>query len=418
MKSIGILGLGYIGLPLAIAFSKENNVVAFDLNIQRINNLKKGFDSNNEFKKNEIKKNINIFFTNNKNDLKKCSIFIVAVPTPVFKNKSPNLNFLKKSCDILSNIIKKDDLIIFESTVYPGVTEDICAKLIEKKSKLTFNKDFFCGYSPERINPGDKIHKLENIVKITSGSNRKASLVVDKLYKSIIKAGTKNVSSIKIAEAAKVIENSQRDLNIAYVNELSVIFDKINLDINEILDAAETKWNFLPFRPGLVGGHCIGVDPYYLTYISKKNNYSPKVILSGRSINDKMSTYLSNKFIKLLKSNKIKISNCNILILGASFKENCSDIRNSKVFDIYKILIKNKAKVSIFDPIVNKNDVINEYGIDLVTHLKKNFYDGVIIAVSHKYFINMGLKKIKMFTKKNSVIFDIKNSFPGLIKNV
>ncbi len=418
MKFIGILGLGYIGLPLALSFSKKNKIIAFDLNSKRVNDLIKGIDTNKEFKKSEIKNNKNISFTNNFEDLRKCTIFIVAVPTPVNKDKSPNLFFLKKSCFILSKIIKKNDLIIFESTVYPGVTEEICAKLIEQKSKLTFNKDFFCGYSPERINPGDKIHKLENIIKITSGSTKKASLKVDKLYKSIIKAGTKNVSSIKIAEAAKVIENSQRDLNIAFVNELSIIFDKIDLDINEILDAAETKWNFLPFKPGLVGGHCIGVDPYYLTYISKKNHYFPKVILAGRSINDKMSTYLSNKFIKSLNINNINISKSNILILGASFKENCSDIRNSKVFDIYNILSKNKARVSIFDPIADKLEVYNQYGIKLIESPKKNFYNGIIIAVSHKYFTKLGIRKIKSYMKKKSVLFDLKNSFKGKNKDV
>jgi len=416
MYSIGILGLGYIGLPLTLAFAKKNLVFGFDINLDRISSLKKGFDSNKEFSVKEIKKNKNIIFTNDIYKLSKCNIYIVTVPTPIYKNKKPNLSYLKQSCDMISKIIKKNDLIIFESTVYPGVTENICAKVIEKKSKLIFNKGFFCGYSPERINPGDKIHSLENIIKITSGSTPKIANFVDKLYKSIIKAGTKKVSSIKIAEAAKVIENSQRDLNIAFVNELSIIFEKMNLDINQILTAAESKWNFLPFKPGLVGGHCIGVDPYYLTYISKKNNYNPKIILAGRSVNDGMSDHLVNNFLSNLKKMKINIFNSNILILGITFKENCSDIRNSKVFEIYKKIYKYKCNIDVFDPLADKKNVFDEFAIKLINFPKKNYYDSIIIAVPHKYFIKMGLKKIKTFTKKNYYIFDFKNTFKNKLK--
>ena len=296
------------------------------------------------------------------------------------------------------------------------MTENICAKVIEKKSKLIFNKDFFCGYSPERINPGDKIHSLENIIKITSGSTPKIANFVDKLYKSIIKAGTKKVSNIKIAEAAKVIENSQRDLNIAFVNELSIIFEKMNLDVNQILTAAESKWNFLPFKPGLVGGHCIGVDPYYLTYISKKNKYSPKIILAGRSVNDGMSDHLVNNFLSNLKKMKINIINSNILILGCTFKENCTDIRNSKVFEIYKKINKYKCNIDIFDPLADKKNVFDEFAINLINFPKKNYYDAIILAVPHKYFIKLSLKKIKNFTKKNSYILDFKNIFKNKLK--
>ena len=416
MYSIGILGLGYIGLPLTLAFAKKNSVFGFDINLNRISNLKKGIDSNKEFSAKEIIKNKNIVFTSDINQLRKCTIFIVTVPTPIYKNKSPNLSNLKQSCETISKIIKKYDLIIFESTVYPGVTENICAKVIEKKSKLIFNKDFFCGYSPERINPGDKIHSLENIIKITSGSTPKIANFVDKLYKSIIKAGTKKVSSIKIAEAAKVIENSQRDLNIAFVNELTIIFEKMNLDVNQILTAAESKWNFLPFKPGLVGGHCIGVDPYYLTYISKKYKYSPKIILAGRSVNDGMSDHLVNNFLSNLKKMKINIINSNILILGCTFKENCTDIRNSKVFEIYKKINKYKCNIDIFDPLADKKNVFDEFAINLINFPKKNYYDAIFVAVPHKYFIKMGLRKIKYFTKKNSYIFDFKNIFKNKLK--
>ena len=385
MYSIGILGLGYIGLPLTLAFAKKNSVFGFDINLNRVSNLKKGIDSNKEFSTKEIIKNKNIVFTSDIYQLRKCTIFIVTVPTPIYKNKRPNLSNLKQSCEIISKIIKKNDLIIFESTVYPGVTENICAKVIEKKSKLIFNKDFFCGYSPERINPGDKIHSLENIIKITSGSTPKIANFVDKLYKSIIKAGTKKVSSIKIAEAAKVIENSQRDLNIAFVNELSIIFEKMNLDVNQILAAAETKWNFLPFKPGLVGGHCIGVDPYYLTYISKKNKYSPKIILAGRSVNDGMSDHLVKNFLSNLKKMKINIINSNILILGCTFKENCTDTRNSKVFEIYKKINKYKCNIDIFDPLADKKNVFDEFAIHLINYPKKI----IMMLLSSQFLTNI-----------------------------
>ena len=411
MHYIGILGLGYIGLPLALAFSKKNFVYGYDTNLKRIKNLNQGIDTNKEFSKKEIQVSNKLFFTNKINELKKCNIYIIAVPTPIFKNKKPNLNFLKKSCELISKILKKNDLVIFESTVYPGVTENFCKKIIEKKSNLFFNKDFFCGYSPERINPGDKKNTLQKVVKITSGSNRKIAKKVDNLYKSIIKAGTLSVESIKIAEAAKVIENSQRDLNIAFVNELSIIFEKMNLDINKILKAAESKWNFLPFKPGLVGGHCIGVDPYYLTYISKKYRYFPKVILSGRKVNDSMSNFFINNFLKNLNKRKIDITKSNILILGLSFKENCTDTRNSKVFEIYKKLVRLKSKVHIYDPVVDKEYIYKQHKIKLISHPKRNYYDGVIIAVAHNKFLKIGYNGILNFCKKNYYLYDLKNMF-------
>ncbi len=339
-KYISIIGLGYVGLPLAVEFAKFFDVIAFDYNSKRINELRNNLDENNEIKKNELKKLKKLYFTENEKDLKKSNIFIIAVPTPIKKNKKPNLIFLKQACITVSKYISKKDIVIFESTVYPGLTDDYCIPIIEKYSKFKINKDFFCGYSPERINPGDKKNKLSTIVKITSGSNYKTSIFVDNLYKKIIKAGTYRTSSIKIAEAAKVIENTQRDLNIAFINELSIIFNKLHLDTDEILKAASTKWNFIKFSPGLVGGHCIGVDPYYLTYKAKKVGYSPKIILSGRDMNDNMVKYVSKRFLNKLSEKKIKIINSQILILGFSFKENCSDTRNSKIKDLHKLLIR------------------------------------------------------------------------------
>jgi len=415
MYSIGILGLGYIGLPLTLAFAKKNLVFGFDINLNRISNLKKGFDSNKEFSLKEIKKTKNIVFTNDIYKLKQCTIFIVSVPTPIYKNKKPNLNYLKQSCKIISKIIKKNDLIIFESTVYPGVTENICAKVIEKKSKLIFNKDFFCGYSPERINPGDKVHSLENIIKITSGSTPKTANFVDKLYKSIIKAGTKKVSSIKIAEAAKVIENSQRDLNIAFVNELSIIFEKMNLDINQILKAAESKWNFLPFKPGLVGGHCIGVDPYYLTHKAQMIGYEPQIILSGRRINDAMGIFVAEKTLTLMTEvGQGQRQSANVL--GVTFKENCSDIRNSQVFTLIKHLQNSGVEVCIADPLADPVAVSKTHGVDLVPVDQLPPSMALIIAVPHQAF-GSGEDLVRTILQKPGVFVDVKSTYRDAITN-
>ena len=408
---ISIIGLGYVGLPLAISFSKFYKVVGFDLSKERISDLRKGSDETLEVKKNTILKAKNLMFTSNLNDLKKCNCHIVTVPTPIDKFNKPDFSNLISASQMIGKILKKNDIVIYESTVYPGATEEICVPILEKKSDLIYNNDFFVGYSPERMNPGDKKHTVENIIKVTSGSNEGTANFVNKLYKSIVKAGTYKASSIKVAEAAKVIENTQRDINISLINELSLIFDKIDIDTEEVLKAAGTKWNFLPFKPGLVGGHCIGVDPYYLTYKSKKLGYDPKIILAGRKLNDNMSTHIVNKLFLKMDKKKIKVSNSKILIMGLTFKENCPDIRNSKVFDLAKQLKKSKAKVSVYDPWVN-NKIHKLNGISLIKKPIKNNYDCIILAVAHNFFKKMGIKKIKNFTKKNHIIFDLKYIFP------
>ena len=407
---ISIVGLGYVGLPLAISFSRYYKVVGFDLNKQRILKLRKGYDETLEVKKNTILQSKNLTFTSKLKDLKKCNCHIVTVPTPVDKFNKPDFSNLISASQKIGKILKKDDIVIYESTVYPGATEEICVPILEKESNLIYNDDFFIGYSPERMNPGDKKHTVENIIKVTSGSNEITANFVNKLYKSIVKAGTYKASSIKVAEAAKVIENTQRDINISLINELSLIFNKLNIDTEEVLKAAGTKWNFLPFRPGLVGGHCIGVDPYYLTYKSKKLGYDPKIILAGRTLNDNMSTHIVNKLFLKMNEKKIKIANSKILVMGLTFKENCPDIRNSKVFDLVKQLKRSKVKVSVYDPWVNnKNQKLK--GINLIKKPKKNDFDCIILAVSHNIFKKIGIKKINNFTKKNHIIYDLKYIF-------
>ena len=401
---ICIIGLGYVGLPLAIAFQKYFNVIGYDIDSSRINSLNKHIDTTEEVTKSELKKAKFIRFTSQKKKIGKVDIFIVTVPTPIFKSKTPDLRLLKKACMTVGEIINKNNIVIFESTVYPGVTEDVCAKLIEKKSGLKFNKDFFCGYSPERINPGKSEYKLENIIKITSGSSKASSVIIDKLYKKIIKAGTYFAESIKVAEAAKVIENTQRDLNISLINELSILFNKLHINTSQVLDAASTKWNFLNFKPGLVGGHCIGVDPYYLTYKSKQIGYEPRVILSGRKMNDAMSKYVSDKVISSLKKKYKIIKNKKVLILGFTFKENCKDVRNTRVFDIYRNLKLKNIKVDIYDPLVDRKDVYKNYRIKLLSKLPKNKYNLILIAVGHKNF-----KKIKNNYFSGSLLFDLKS---------
>ncbi len=414
---IAVIGLGYVGLPLAISFSKKYNVIGYDLDKKRITNLKKGIDETLEVSKKTLSYQSQLKFTHNPKDITECNCYIVTVPTPINKFKKPDVSYLISASHLVGSVLKKGNTVIYESTVYPGATEEICLPVLEKKSKLTFNKDFFIGYSPERMNPGDKIHSVSNIVKVTSGSNKRTTDFVDKLYKSIVKVGTYKSSSIKVAEAAKVIENTQRDINIALMNELSIIFNKLNIDTEEVLKAAGTKWNFLPFRPGLVGGHCIGVDPFYLTFKSKKVGYEPKIILSGRSLNDKMSKYVAKRLTTRMKNTKIKIQNSKVLVMGITFKENCPDIRNSKVFDLIKELKNYKIKITAFDPWVNKNQ-ISQHKIKLIKKPKINNYDCVLIAVPHKIFAKMGIKKIKKFTKKNSIIFDLKYLFPKKFSNL
>jgi UDP-N-acetyl-D-galactosamine dehydrogenase len=408
---LAIIGLGYVGLPLALEFSKKRKVIGFDINKKRVRDLQNGIDKNLETTNKEFKESKLIKFTDNKNNLKNANFFIITVPTPINDHKRPDLFPLLKATEIVGKILKKGDIIVYESTVYPGCIEEVCVPKLEKITKFKFNKDFFCGYSPERINPGDKKHTISKIKKITSGSTVEISNLIDDLYREIILAGTHKASSIKVAEAAKVIENTQRDLNIALVNELSIIFNKLNIDTKEVLDAAETKWNFLPFKPGLVGGHCIGVDPYYLTYKAIRVGYKPKVILSGRKINDNMGNHVVLEMIKLMKKKKIKIKNSKILVMGLTFKENCSDIRNSGVKKIIDRLKKYTKYIDLYDPWTDKKEIKSIYNINSKTILAENTYDGIIIPVAHKIFKNMGENRIVRLCKKNHVIYDLKYLF-------
>ena len=411
-KKIAIIGLGYVGLPLILEFAKKFDVVGYDSNKKRIDELKNGIDNTKEINRKGLNNLKKINFSNNPGTLKEKDIYIITVPTPIDKNKRPNLKFLKLASKTVAKFLKKNDIVIYESTVFPGCTEEICIPILEKYSGLSFNKDFFCGYSPERVNPGDKKRKLSQITKVTSGSNTKTAKLVDDLYKSIIIAGTFRASSIAVAEAAKVIENTQRDLNIALMNELALIFRKMNINTRDVLKAANTKWNFLDFKPGLVGGHCIGVDPYYLTYKAKKKGFEPNVILSGRKINDQMGTNISSIILSEMNQRKIKIKNSQILIMGFTFKENCPDIRNTKVIDLINSLEGYGAKVSIFDPIASKDEAKDFYKVSLKKDLKfKKKFHAVIFAVEHKEIKNLSPKEIKKLITKNGFTFDVKNTF-------
>lgn len=406
---IGIIGLGYVGLPLALAFSRKKHVIGFDKDKERINQLKRGIDRNNEFKKELKIKNRNINFTNKGNLLTGCNIFIVTVPTPVTKTNLPDLKLLKNACQTVGKYIKKNSIFILESTVYPGCLEEYCVPIIEKISKLKFNKDFFCGYSPERVNPGDQKHTIEKITKIISASNLKTLSTMKDLYKLVTKK-LHVANSIKVAESAKVIENIQRDINIALMNEISIVLKKMNISTKEVLDAASTKWNFLKFTPGLVGGHCIGVDPYYFTYKARKIKYEPKVILSGRIINNHMAKYVFDKIAYMKKKffGKMKIK---ILILGIAFKENISDIRNSQVIKILKMMKSSDFKIYVYDPHIDKNKSFLSKKINFLNKLNKiNFFDAIFIGTPHKKIIKIGGKKIKSFCKQKSFIFDLKSS--------
>ena len=405
---ISIIGLGYVGLPLAVEFARKFKVVGYDINPIRIKELNNGIDSTGEIRQKKDLKLKNLIFTDKKIDIKLSNIFIVTVPTPVTKKKFPNLKLIKDASKLIGTVIKKNDIIIYESTVYPGTTEEICVPILEKTSGLVFNKDFYCGYSPERMNPGDKEHNVTNIKKIVSGSTDNVTKNIAALYSEVVKVGVHLADSIRIAEAAKVIENSQRDLNIAFMNELAIVFNLMGIDTNKVLDAAATKWNFLDFRPGLVGGHCIGVDPYYLTYKAKSLGYNPKVILSGRETNDKMGNYVANQMIKKLRENNSSIKKIKVLIMGYTFKENCNDTRNTRVDDIVKRLIKNHCIVDIYDPYVK----VKSKKYSFINIPKKNIYDGIIIAVSHDQFKKIGIKKIKEFGKEKHIVYDIKNIFP------
>ena len=415
INKIGIIGLGYVGLPLAIEFSKKNKVVGFDIDKNRVSELSKIIDKTNEANLDDLRKalegsstneNKGLFFSSKISDLKECNIYIVTVPTPINKFKSPDLKPLLMASEMLGRIVKKGDIVIYESTVYPGCTEEDCVPVLEKYSGLIFNKDFFCGYSPERINPGDKINTLTKIVKVTSGSTPEIAERVDELYASIIKAGTHKAPSIKVAEASKSIENAQRDVNISFVNELALIFDRIGIDTNDVLEAAGTKWNFLKYKPGLVGGHCIGVDPYYLAHKAESLGYHPQVILSGRRVNDNMGMFVANKVIKLMIQKAIPIKGAKSLILGFTFKENCPDIRNTRVIDIYRELSQFGLHVDIHDPFANKEEVKNLYNVILNNDINILDYDSIIIAVAHNEFKALDFKYVK--SKGNTIIFDTK----------
>ena len=410
---ITIVGLGYVGLPLALEFSKKFQVVGFDINLDRIDELRNGIDRTNERTSVEIEKSLNkdstgagLFLTSNIDFIKDSQVYIITVPTPINIAKTPDLDPLKSASKMIGKFLSNDDIVIYESTVYPGCTEEVCVPILENTSGLIFNKDFFCGYSPERINPGDKLNTLTKIKKVTSGSNTATAKKVDELYKSIITAGTHLAPSIKVAEASKVIENAQRDVNISFVNELALIFDRIGIDTNEVLEAAATKWNFLHYKPGLVGGHCISVDPYYLAYKAAELGYHPAVLLSGRRVNDQMGKFVGEKVIKLMINKGFAIKNSNILLLGITFKENCPDIRNSKIIDIHTELLSYGANVDVFDPLAVKDEVRDEFDINLIKDVKNVDYDAVIFAVSHDNFL---LDEFQDLVTDKRIIFDLKN---------
>ncbi|HOO36810.1 MAG TPA: nucleotide sugar dehydrogenase [Deltaproteobacteria bacterium] len=406
--TIAIIGLGYVGLPLAVQFGKKYTTIGFDINTVRIDELREHRDRTREMSPEELKCAAHLSYTCNVDDLRDCNTYIITVPTPIDRYNRPDLTLLKKASSTVGSVIARGDIVIYESTVYPGATEEDCVPVIEQVSGLTYNRDFFCGYSPERINPGDKAHRLVNIKKVTSGSTPEAALIVDNLYKSIIEAGTHLAPCIKVAEAAKVIENAQRDINIAFINELAMIFSRMNIRTRDVLDAARTKWNFLAFEPGLVGGHCIGVDPYYLTHKAESLGYIPQIILAGRRLNDGMGRYVATQLIKMMVKKAHRITDTNILVLGITFKENCPDIRNSKVIDIIKQLQDFDCNFDVYDPLADPDEVKAEYGIDLITSRSdlKPQYEGIMVAVAHDEFKSLDLKELKA---QQGVIFDVKN---------
>ncbi|WP_347901362.1 Vi polysaccharide biosynthesis UDP-N-acetylglucosamine C-6 dehydrogenase TviB [Pseudomonas purpurea] len=412
-KKIAVIGLGYVGLPLAVEFGRKRAVVGFDINAKRIVELQGGHDATLEVDADELAAAGNLTFSNQVEDIAECEIYIVTVPTPVDAANHPDFTPLVMASRTVSKILKSGDVVIYESTVYPGATEEICVPVLEQGSGLKFNVDFFCGYSPERINPGDKEHRLPSIKKVTSGSTPSVAIAVDQLYAQIITAGTHMASSIKVAEAAKVIENTQRDVNIALMNELSLIFNKLGIDTLEVLQAAGTKWNFLPFRPGLVGGHCIGVDPYYLTHKAQQVGYYPEVILAGRRINDSMPAYVADQLVKLMLRKNISVLGSNVLVLGLTFKENCPDIRNTKVVDIIMELQSYNTNVDIYDPWINVAEAKSEYGLECLDSLPaKGHYDAIVLAVGHAQFVALGEEGLKSFGRSGAVVYDVKGILP------
>ncbi|MEJ2137419.1 MAG: Vi polysaccharide biosynthesis UDP-N-acetylglucosamine C-6 dehydrogenase TviB [Desulfofustis sp.] len=409
---IGVIGLGYVGLPLAVEFGKKYPTVGYDLNIKRIKELRDGVDVTREVEADELAQAALLECTAEPKRLAECSYFIVTVPTPIDSAKRPDLGPLQMASKTVASCLQQGDIVIYESTVYPGTTEEVCVPILEELSGLRFNHDFFCGYSPERINPGDRQHRLADIVKVTSGSTPETAAKVDALYRTIISAGTFPASSIKVAEAAKVIENTQRDVNIALINELALIFNRLGVNTREVLEAAATKWNFLPFTPGLVGGHCIGVDPYYLTHKAQEVGYHPAMILAGRRLNDEMGKYVADRVIKLMLKRKIEVSDARILIMGLSFKENCPDLRNTKVVDIIAELREYGLEVDVYDPWVDADDARREYGLETVPYPAERHYDGVVLAVGHREFIDMEGAQIRSFMKDEAILFDVKNILP------
>jgi len=409
---IAVIGLGYVGLPLAVEFSKKMATTGFDLKEERIAELQQGIDVTLEVSKEEFKQAGNLQFTSSVDTLADCNVFIVAVPTPIDANRRPDLSPLEGASRSVGQVLKKGDVVIYESTVYPGATEEVCIPILEEVSGLEFNQDFFAGYSPERINPGDHEHRLPSIVKVTSGSTPEIADFVNDLYGTIITAGTFKASSIKVAEAAKVIENTQRDVNIALINELALIFNRLNIDTLEVLKAAGTKWNFLPFRPGLVGGHCIGVDPYYLTHKAQEVGYHPEMILAGRRLNDDMGRYIASEVVKLMLKKRIHVADANILIMGLTFKENCPDLRNTRVMDIIEELNNYGANIEVYDPWADNKEAERLYGVTMIKDLPVNHYDGVVLAVAHDQFTDLTSDDLKKICRRLAVIYDVKHALP------
>jgi UDP-N-acetyl-D-galactosamine dehydrogenase len=408
---IGVIGLGYVGLPLAVEFGKRFTTVGFDIKAARVDELRRGHDSTLETSAEELAAASKLSCTTKLDDLKSCRVFIVTVPTPIDEYKRPDLTPLVKSSESVGRVLKKGDVVIYESTVYPGCTEEVCVPILERVSGLKFNRDFFAGYSPERINPGDKQHRLTTIRKVTSGSTPQVAGFVDLLYRSIVTAGTHRASSIRVAEAAKVIENTQRDVNIALINELALIFNRMGIDTEEVLNAAGSKWNFLPFRPGLVGGHCIGVDPYYLTHKAQAIGYHPEMILAGRRINDNMGSYVAQQIAALMIKRRIQVCDSRILVMGLTFKENCPDVRNTKIVDVVRELEQFGARVDVYDPWADPDEAEHEYGLRPVRKPKQGTYDAVVMGVAHDEFRRMGLARIRALARRNHVLYDVKYVF-------
>jgi UDP-N-acetyl-D-galactosamine dehydrogenase len=410
---IAVVGLGYVGLPLAVEFGKRFDTVGFDVKPERVAQLRAGRDTTLEVTRDELKSAKQLSFTTDLPDLKRCRVFIVTVPTPIDGYKRPDLTPLVRASETVGKVMRRGAVVIYESTVYPGCTEEVCVPILERESGFKFNVDFFTGYSPERINPGDKEHRLTTIRKVTSGSTPEVAEFVDKLYRSFVKVGTHPASSIKVAEAAKVIENTQRDINIALINELALIFNRLGIDTEEVLAAAGSKWNFLPFKPGLVGGHCIGVDPYYLTHKAQEIGYHPEMILAGRRLNDNMALYVAGQIMQRMAAKRIHVKGARVLVLGTTFKENCPDVRNSKVVDVVRELTKQGARVDIYDPWADAAEFRHEYGLKLTRELKPRQYDVAVLAVAHREFRELGVRGVRRLCRKPHVLYDIKHLFPA-----